>query len=65
MYVEDFYMALAYYARLGKAPQALCLLVQLYDPVLTRKLDTGEDIPMASSSESKHDCTNIHFSQLK
>lgn len=50
-------MGLASCARVSKAPQAQGFLAHLYDPVMTGKLDTGEDIPLASSLGS---VTRLH-----
>jgi len=50
-------MGLAYCARVSKTPQAHRFLAHLYDPVMTGKLDTGEDIPLPSSLKS---VTRLH-----
>lgn len=45
-----FDMWAVYCARVSVAPSAQRFLAHLCDPIMTGKLDTGEDIPLASSS---------------
>lgn len=46
--VYYFDMELAYCARVSEAPWAQRFLAHLYDPIMTGKVDTGEDIPLPS-----------------
>lgn len=56
-------MGSAYCVRVSEAPQAQRFSGHLYDPIMTGKLDTGEDIPLPSSSGSykaaqTHSCSS-------
>lgn len=45
VHAVTLWYVLVYYATVSEAPKAVRFLAHLYDPIMTGKLDTGENIP--------------------